>query len=246
MPADNTKIKIIVCFNDLNQINALADTLYTEESISVERVFLDNRNHAFSSAAQAYNTALKNDSSTDVFIFCHQDIRFSRESICLISDACMAEQNSLFGVARVHNNGSDNWGKTVSTLRDGVMNWPSGSQYVDVFSLDECLLAGYKKVFDQVSFDEKVCDGWHLYGTDLCIQCHLLKKGVKVMDAKVAHLSHGKVDRAFIKTEGALSKKYRKEFTIISHTNGWTYTNPIKRDAMLLYRYFRYKWWKRS
>ena len=246
MNKEHRVVQIIVCYNDANQITELNRTVVFDEG-SIRLTYLDNRNRSFPSAAAAYNYALKSsDKSVDVIIFCHQDIRFSDKSIWLISEACLNEKNTLFGVAGVRNEGNKNWGKTISTLNGTRTNWPPDEEekYTTVFTLDECLIAGHRSVFEKVTFDEKICDGWHLYATDLCLQCHLAGIEVKVLDAQVQHLSPGHVDKAFIKTEGKLAKKYQKNFEIISHTNGWTYTNPVKRGLLLGYRWLKYRWWK--
>lgn len=242
MSQNSANVTIIVCYNDLEQVSLLKDCICSSEA-TVEFMPLDNREHAFPSAAKAYNYALQRISEkAEAIIFCHQDIRFSKRSIDLIADACLEEKDTLFGVAGARNEGRKNRGKTISTLVGEAANWSPAETgtYAPVFSLDECLIAGHRSVFERVSFDEKTCDGWHLYAVDLCIQCHLKCIDVKVMDAEVRHLSRGHVDRAFIRTEGKLAKKYRKDLKMITHTNGWTYTNPLKRVIVLIYRKIRY------
>lgn len=97
----------------------------------------------------------------------------------------------------------------------------------DVFSLDECLIAANKKVFEMLRFDEQICDGWHFYAVELSLQCHVKKLGVKVFDANIVHLSGGNVDDSFYVTEEKVVRKYRRQFRKISYPCGWTYTNPI-------------------
>lgn len=106
----------------------------------------------------------------------------------------------------------------------------------DVFTLDECLIACHSDVMQKVSFDSKVCNGWHLYAADLCIQCQIKGIKVAVFDADIVHLSHGNTDNNFYICERKLAKKWRKDFQKISYSCGWTYTNPILYWLLHIYR----------
>lgn len=236
--------RVIVCYNNSIQLGQMIETLHSEKNTIVYN-FIDNTNQRFPSAASAYNHAIQEQIPSDVIIFCHQDIRFSRDSIDIIVDACLKDKNTLFGTAGVKNEGRLNWGGIISTLDGAKMNWSSNDENntVSVFVLDECIIAGHVSLFNKVSFDEDVCYNWHLYSADLCLQCHAVGAPVKIIDMKVKHLSPGHVNWAFIKTEGRLAHKYRKNYKIISHTNGWTYTGFLKRHLQLMYRFIKYRWW---
>ncbi len=250
------KVSLVVVYNNSEQLQELQRSITVPSDVIIEEVFLDNRENKYPSAASVYNYALQKKVSGDIIVFSHQDIRFHEDSIKKIAEMCESEQETLFGVAGIENLGKKNWGGIISTLDGAVMNWPdpkengldrfgNKSGYArSVFVLDECLIAGHRNVFEGLSFDESVCSGWHLYAADLCIQCHQRGMPVKVMDAGVKHLSSGHVDRAFIACEGRLARKYKKQYAILSHTNGWTYTDPVKRKVQLLYRFFRYRWWR--
>ena len=110
----------------------------------------------------------------------------------------------------------------------------------EVFTLDECLIAGNREVFRNLRFDEEVCDGWHLYAVDLSLQCQVKHIPVMVYGANIVHLSGGTQDESFYTCERKLVKKYRKEFPLISYTCGWAYTNPLKYFILRIYRRIRF------
>lgn len=245
--AEKKRLNIITVFNDEAQYEQLVSGVKDQAGpveIQLSFVQLDNRSHRFSSAAEAYNYAIENYMDCDVAVFCHQDVRFSAKTIDRVINACLEEPNCLFGAAGVENKGKQNWGKIISSLQGKELNWNPGQSEKTVFVLDECFIAGNRKVFENLRFDEKTCDGWHLYAADFCIQCHLKGIDVKVIDVGVQHLSNGQVDKAFYRCEKKLALKYRREYKLISHTNGWSYTDPFKMVCQRAYRYVKYRWWK--
>lgn len=215
------------------------------EHLSIQIIGINNVNNDFKSASEAYNNAINKSDSTEMYIFCHQDIVFLRNSIIDIYNLCMSDTNTLFGSAGVKN-AKNNIGERVisrmSMFQDG-WRYKSLAQGAveDVFTLDECMIAANSCVFKSIQFDEINCDGWHLYAADLCMQCHILDIPVKVFDADIIHLSGGNADKAFYRCEKRLAKKYRKRFPIISYTFGWTYTDPIRYSLLHFYRKIRYR-----
>ena len=242
------KIAIITVFNKPDLFNQMQRTVSdTAGDISYQIIGLDNvQNHEFSSAASAYNYAIKNCCDAEVYIFCHQDILFMHTSIKDIYERCMGDRHTLYGAAGVKNVGHGNGDKnriitSMGAHQDGddLTSLQKGA-VEDVFSLDECLICGHRSIFEEVQFDEDVCEGWHLYATELCLQCHVKGINVKVFDADIVHLSGGNPDKSFYETEKKIVKKYRKTFRLISYTCGWAYTDPFRYYALSLYRKFRY------
>lgn len=208
-------------------------------------VTIDNQgNGAFSSAAAAYNAVLDKGLDAEVFIFCHQDVIFLNSSIQEIYQLCRKNPQTLYGAAGVENIGHGEKSRIISSMAIIQQGWnyktlPKGSTR-DVFSLDECLICGNRKVFQTLRFDEQVCDGWHLYAAEFCMQCHLNGIGVKVFDADIVHLSGGNLDKSFYQCEKRIVKKYRNVFPMISYTCGWSYTDPVRYFLLTVYRKIRY------
>ena len=73
------------------------------EHLSIQIIGINNVNNDFKSASEAYNNAINKSDSTEMYIFCHQDIVFLRNSIIDIYNLCMSDTNTLFGSAGVKN-----------------------------------------------------------------------------------------------------------------------------------------------
>ena len=237
---------IVTVYNNVELFSGLQKSVSEASDISCKVIAIDNRdNMSFSSAAAAYNSVLALSPEAEVLVFCHQDIVFLNNSLLDIFSICKKEPFTLFGAAGVKNSGHGGGRKRIissmALIQEGwnYESLPKGTTQ-DVFSLDECLICGSRELFSQLRFDDQVCDGWHLYATELCMQCHVKGIPVKVFDADIVHLSGGNQDKSFYDCEKKLVKKYRKKFPLISYTCGWAYTDPIRYWLLTAYRKLRY------
>src|SRR5574344_765470 len=87
---------------------------------------------------------------------------------------------------------------------------------MSVFTLDDCLFATTQQVLKQISFATVLCNGWHLYGVDLCMQAHLKNIDVMVLPMSLWHKSAGNIDSSYFDCMKILSKKYEKNFKVIN------------------------------
>lgn len=202
--------------------------------VEVRIIPLDNTQNRFSSAASAYNYALDHLCEAECIVFCHQDILFRKGAVQTIYDCCLKEPTTLWGAAGKKNGHKDSI--TAWTAVDRLKKEPQIVQ-----TLDECLIAAHRNVFDAVRFDEVVCDGWHFYAVELSLQQAMLGRAVKVFGANVEHLSGGTMDRTFFECETKVAKKYRGKIARISYTNSWCWTNPVLFAFLRIYRKIRYK-----
>ena len=236
-------LDLVTVYNKEDMLNEMLESVQaTAGELKVNVVALDNRNDKYKSASEAYNYAVRNLCETQIIIFCHQDIIFFEGAIKNYYNCCNKNHNCLFGAAGVclytdtiSNMQQQRNGKRYDTL-------PSGGEK-SVFTMDECLICGHKSIFEKVEFDEIVCDNWHFYTVDLCLQCHKNNIDVKVVDSNICHLSGGDANKSFYECERRVGQKYRKDYKIIKYTWGWSYTNPIKYAFQRVYRYLRYKQW---
>lgn len=241
-------LQIISIYNNQTLFEQMRESVFGRgggNAETCEVIGLDNTSNYFSSAAEAYNYAFDHYCNADVLVFCHQDIIFLEGSIERVIELCMREKNTLFGAAGVKNAGHGNGtGRIVSymaspdeysrfsTLQKGATE--------EVFTLDECLIAANRNVFEKVRFDEKTCNGWHLYAADISMQCQVIGIPVQVFDANVIHLSGGNPDQTFYACEKRLVEKYRNKFSLISYTCGWAYTSRVRYKLLQIYRRIRY------
>lgn len=80
-----------------------------------------------------------------------------------------------------------------------------------------------------MQFNEELCNGWHLYAVELCLQCHNNGINVCVLDCGIEHLSKGNVDNSYNIAFMELLERYKKNFYIITTTCGWGYTHTLPR-----------------
>ncbi len=241
-----SNIAIITCFNNSELANQMRQSALMRGGMDCEFVMIDNTAGRFPSAASAYNYAISHLSNEiEVVILCHQDIIFLDHSVSDIYNLCIENKRTLFGAAGVKNEGHGGEERIISSMAVVQEGWNfktlEKGTVQEVFTLDECLIAGNRQIFRELTFDEYVCDGWHLYVAEVCMQCHIKHIPVLVYDANIVHLSGGNTDPSFYACEKKLVKKYRGVFPVISYSCGWTYTNPLKYLMLKIYRKIRYR-----
>lgn len=239
-------IAVVTVYNNAVLLNQMLESMNNVKgNIAIQTVCINNiDNQGFTSAAAAYNHAVEHLCDADIYVFCHQDIVFLDGIFERIIELCKGETHTLFGAAGVKNTGHGGKNRIISSMAVIQEGWNyktlEKESIEDVFSLDECLIAGHRNVFEKVRFDDITCSGWHLYAADLSMGCHLKGISVKVFDANIIYLSGGNQDKSFYDIEKKLVNKYRKHFSVISYTCGWAYTNPVLYEALKLYRKMRF------
>lgn len=214
------RISFVSCVNDF----AIYDTCVAislrnqQEKVETELIPIDNTSSNLSAAA-ALNWGL-NKAKGDIVVFCHQDVIFPPYWLSkLLEQISVVEEKfenwgvlGTFGVAMN--------GKFVGNVVDPHNSAPSKKLPIRVQSLDEhCLII---RKDSGLRFDEEL-DGFHFYGTDLCLQA--LAKGMSnfAIDACVEHLSAGKMDMSFYQLARKLCQKWNNadcSMSIIETTCG--------------------------
>ena len=238
------KISLITVYNNRKLLEEMLSSVNGQVNVETDLVMIDNRQKAFGSAAAALNYGADK-AVGDVFVFLHQDIEFLCDTALeKIYDFAVENKNVIFGAAGVKSKNEDESGKIFTSMyagEDKVKN-SALDKPTECFTLDECLIACHRDCMKELSFDETVCDGWHLYGADLCLQAGLdpnLRIMVVPMDY-VWHKSNGNADKSYHKTQNKLALKYKGKYNIINTTNGFQYTNGFKRLVTNIYRKLRY------
>ncbi len=239
----NGLISLVSVYNNDELLNEMIVSLSKQKDIEVERIFLDNKNGKFSSAAKALNYGIDH-STGEVLVFLHQDIEFLDSYVLKnIYDFVIDNKDKIVGAAGVKSKETDKTSQVFSAMCEGegksrytTLNVPTRA-----FVLDECLIACHRDCFKKIRFDEELCDGWHLYGADLCLQAiNFAGFSVYVLPMNIYHKSHGNADKSYFKTQNKLAKKYRNYYKIINTTNSYVFTNSIKRLLQNLYRKVKY------
>ncbi len=238
-------ISLISVYNNVEKMREMVDSAKKQCDVNIDYVLLDNTDFKFKSAAKALNYGIKK-AVGEVVVFLHQDIIFlDPNQLSLIFDFAVENKNVIFGAAGVKSKAGPppRDSSILSSMYGGKgkNKYNTADKPTTCFTLDECLIACHRECLTNLSFDEVNCDGWHLYGADLCLQANLDPKlCVMVIPMNVWHKSNGNADRSYYKTQNKLAKKYYKKYKIINSTNGFAYTNPIKRLFSNIYRAIRY------
>lgn len=228
-----------------------------KQSAEYEPVFVDNCEKQFSSAAAALNYGGRQARSKYI-MFVHQDVDF--ESATWLADAGKMLDAlpglGVAGVAGISENGRNlrERGRNIITHGPQRTAWEFGNAIEKpeiVQTLDCCVLIVPGAVFEKIQFDEVVCNNWHLYGEDYCLQAKSANLNTYVLPLSIYHASQGAVRNTradivlslgalppeYYRTLKALIGKYRGKYKYIYTTNGeWNTYQPviIQRMDMLL------------
>ena len=169
-----SEVTVVCCWTNEKQYQDFVNTLKAQ-TIPYELIGIDNRgNKAFTSCAAAYNSVI-NQVRTKYVIYSHQDI-------LLLNTECLAKflsylktsgQDDILGSTGVRFDTvgvfTDTKHKIGNELQYAGKNRLSGS-IVEVDTLDECFFGGHTKHFRDYTFDEILCDDWHLYAAEACLK----------------------------------------------------------------------------
>lgn len=226
----------IVCV--YNDQYILSEYLLKSLNIQINRyelILIDNTNKKFKSAAEALNYGGQK-ASNDYIMFVHQDMDMSSPTWLKDAENYLNSYEKL-GVAGVAGRSKKYWWP-ITNIKDGIpphlvspypINVPT-----KVETLDECLMIIPKKIFDNLSFDEVVCDNWHLYGVDFCLTVEKLGYEVYVLPLYAYHRSKGySLSEKYYDTLNNLLKKHRNHKLILTTVEDWITFLPLNFQRRL-------------
>ena len=234
-----TIISIVCCYNDIKQFNEFEDNL-KKQTILYKLVALDNTKRKYSSCSKAYNSVIS-EIKTKYLIYSHQDIRFQSNDQLekFLNYMKRIGRDDLIGIAgcKFH--------KQIITSLNQIRNikgfFPQfHNGMCECETLDECFFGGHTEYFQKHNFDENLCNSWHLYAVDRCLETRVYSNKVYVCDVPIIHLSPGKPDIKYNINFYRLCKKYDKIVPYISTTCGNSYPFFPLRLITLLHRVFKY------
>lgn len=217
-----SEVTVVCCWTNEKQYQDFVNTL-NAQTIPYELIGIDNRgNKAFTSCAAAYNSVI-NQVRTKYVIYSHQDI-------LLLDTECIAKflsylkdskQDDILGSTGVRFDTvgvfTDTKHKIGNELQYAGKNRLSGS-IVEVDTLDECFFGGHTKHFRDYTFDEVLCDDWHLYAAEACLKTKSKyghRGGAYACGIDLLHLSAGNFSPSLYTGFYRLCRKYAAEFPII-------------------------------
>jgi hypothetical protein len=144
----------------------------------------------------------------EIVILCHQDVRLIADGRATL-EARLAEldrHDPSWGVAG--NAGGVAPGRLAIRISDGhAADQRIGSFPQRVASLDENLLI--VRAAARLGFSDDL-DGYHFYGTDLCLQAEMRGYRAYVVDFHLLHLSKGNKSASFQACEAQLRRKWHR------------------------------------
>ncbi|AKB77260.1 hypothetical protein MSHOH_0777 [Methanosarcina horonobensis HB-1 = JCM 15518] len=239
-------ISVVCVYNDEKIFNDFLLKSLKNQTAEFELIGIDNTSNEFKSAAVALNYGgIK--ARNKYIMFAHQDVSFIPDTWLEDAEKFLNSIADLgiAGVAGMSESGNSNQERGRNIIKHGeppeAWSWGSRIQKPEpVQTLDECLVIVPKSTFDVLKFDEKTCDGWHLYAVDYCLSAKERGFGVYVLPMEVYHLSKGGVNRKKLKSvNGSLPddyynnlkkvlKKHANTYKIIYTTCGeWNTIYPV-------------------
>ena len=200
----------------------------------MEIICLENENNVhFSSAAAALNHGAAQ-ATGEILVFMHQDVYLWDTTILeQYRNFLSARKTTILGVA-----GADTSGTVYTDIYETTdkirRNPPTNGQQIPVVSVDECLFAMHRELWQKLRFDPVCCDDWHCYAMDICF-ANTLAGGINlVMSFPICHDSLGNPEqKGFWRGIHRLVEKYRG--TTIENITGCCVHIPCTRFAYLKY-----------
>lgn len=240
-------ISIVCVHNNENILNNWLMKSLKNQTSGCQLIILDNTQGKFRSAAEALNYGGKQANGKYV-MFVHQDVYLCSntwlEDVETLLDSIL--NFGIVGVAGISKNGINrkDRGRNIIIHGNPPEFWSLGNSIQEpepVQTLDECLVIIPKSKFDILQFDEKICDNWHLYVVDYCLNCIELEFEVVVIPFCIYHMSTGVSKNSFqaflslgsmpvgyYETLDRILKKHKNHFSQIFTTCGdWNTYWPL-------------------
>lgn len=223
------RVTVICCYNDAVQFDELKNSLESQ-SEEYDLIPINNVSSDYSSCSKAFNAAMKKVKTTYV-VFTHQDIILN-ESNMLKNFVDYLEKINVYDILGVAGVKRDS-GHTITNILHGKTLKPAGSENLKGMekceTVDECFFGGTAECFSKYPFNETLCDNWHLYAVERCINAAVNGNSVYVCDIPLIHNSQGKINHAYNVGFLKISKFYADKLDCIYTTCASAKTNFVSR-----------------
>lgn len=254
-------ISIIVVYNNERTLNEILLKSLKNQTVKFELIKLNNTKGQFKSAAEALNYGGKK-AKGKYIMFVHQDVDLSSntwfEDVEKMLDSIPGL--GVAGVAGASEEEHPVESRCRTIIRHGVpprpvVTTPSNllKNPEKVQTLDECLVIVPRSVFNVLTFDEEVCDDWHLCAVDYCLSARKLGYDSYVIPMFIYHMSTGELTdpfqiilslgqypKGYYQTLKKLLKKHKYQVKQIHTTTGsWTTSHFLiwQRMARTIYTF---------
>ena len=173
---------------------------------NTEFLYIDNTKYNAFDAYSGINHIL-NIAIGQYIILCHQDVIIKYDDQCILFERLSQLDKKDKKWALAGNAGGVNLRRTVRKITDPNGTISKGEFPQRVMSLDENFIVVNRSNRIAASSD---LNGFHLYGTDLCLIADILGYSSYVIDFHLLHKSAGSIDQSFFDCKGNLIEKYKR------------------------------------
>lgn len=213
-------LSVVIVYTNVAQLNE-AVSYIEKQSIypSVETVLLDNRENRFTSAASALNYGAEQ-ARGEVVVFMHQDVYlWDARTLEKYYNFLIDKPNAIAGLAGVAKADGIIYYDICETKAGTYHKYSTKGEIMPALSVDECMFAMKRSLWEKLKFDEVTCNNWHFYGADICF--HNLTNGGEnyIYSADGCHESTGNAfNSSFRKALKAIVLKYKGKLPRIQTT----------------------------
>lgn len=215
-------ISIIAVYNDKRALNEILLPGLKNQTAKFEVITLDNTKGQFKSLAEALNYGGKQ-ANGEYIMFAHQDVELGSDLWLENTEQILNSipELGIAGVAGMSEKKGNSIEKRRGYINDCGVVWGEPLQKPEeVQTLDECILIVPKPVFSKLKFDEKIFDGWHLYGVDYCLSVKQMGLKPCVIPAFIYHRSLRLNVVNLLRYQKRLYNKHKKNYKKIYTTCG--------------------------
>jgi len=188
---------VVAVYNDREVLQHYLVESLTRQTVPYEFIPVDNPEGDYSSCARALNEgAARIESDSRYVLFIHQDIRLQGDDWLETTEKMLDTLPDL-GVAGVAGAVKSSWWsrQVISNVFHGHPPEQAGNRRcetpVPVETVDACSFIIPRQVIARFSFDEAVCDGFHLHDVDYCLTVRQAGLNVYCIPSSVYHFSKG-------------------------------------------------------
>ncbi|MBT9150847.1 MAG: hypothetical protein DDT40_01026 [candidate division WS2 bacterium] len=248
-------ISIVCVYNNEDILNNWLLKSLKNQTAEFELIKIDNTRNTVKSAAEALNYG-GNKARDKYIMFVHQDVDLSSNT-WLEDVEKMLDSIPNLGIAGVSGASEEKQpvGSRYKTIiKEGVpprtvaIPINSFQNPEKVQTLDGLLIIVPNSVFNMLTFDEEVCDDWHLYAEDYCLSARKLGFDAYAIPMFIYHrytgalsenlfraiLSLGQLPKGYYQTMEKLLKKHKNYCKYVYATNGgWSTSQPLVWQRMV-------------
>jgi len=223
-------ISVVCVYNDREVVEAYLLKGVKAQTANCDIILVDNTDKHFKAAAQALNYGGRR-ARGNYIMFVHQDVILKSNSFLHLIETTLEQLPSL-GVAGAAGCTEGLVG-TLSNISHGTPPTPAGTGGTvaiptRVQTLDECLIIVPRGIFDRLQFDERTCDGWHLYAVDYSLSVKTLGLNAYVVPVNAYHRGGSRMQRDYYEILKKVLKKHRDRYRVIFTTCGvWDTRIPV-------------------